>query len=138
MADVTFREGGAIPYKQVAELFTALGRGDEVARLNGQLAELLHHSTFVVSAWDGATLVGAARVVSDQVVVSLVQHVGVHPAYRQRGIGGELLRRCLARFGHTAIIVLLDDPADAGFYEHFGFQFTGRAMIRAAAPGSQP
>jgi predicted N-acetyltransferase YhbS len=135
MAEVTFREGGAIPYKQVADLFTALGRDAEVARLDGRLAELLHHSTFVVSAWDGAALVGAARVVSDQVAVSFVQHVGVHPAYRHRGIGGELLSRCLARFGHTTIIVLLDDPGDAGFYAHFGFQTTSQAMLRAADLG---
>ena len=132
MAAIAFREGGAIPHKQVAALFAALGRADEVARLDGRLAELLHNSTYVVSAWDGATLVGAARVVSDRVAASVVQHVGVRPDYQHHGIGGELLRRCLARFGHTAILVLLDNPGDAGFYAHFGFQSTGLAMVRPA------
>jgi N-acetylglutamate synthase-like GNAT family acetyltransferase len=138
MAAVTFREGGAIPHKQIAALFTALGRGDEVARLDGRLTELLHHSTFVVSAWDGAMLVGAARVVSDRVAVSLVQNVGVHPAYQHHGIGGELLRRCLARFGHTELVVLLDKPADAGFYAHFGFRHAGHAMTRPPDPPPTP
>jgi ribosomal protein S18 acetylase RimI-like enzyme len=110
----------------------ALGRAEQVARLDGRLAELLHNSTYVVSAWDGATLVGAARVVSDQIALSLVQHIGVHPDYRRRGIGSELLRRCLARFGHTMIVVLADDPADAGFYAHLGFRPTDRGMVRAA------
>ena len=77
MAEVTYREGGAIPHKQIAALFAALGRSDEVARLDGRLADLLHNSTYVVSAWDRAILVGAARVVSDGVAASLIQNVGV-------------------------------------------------------------
>ncbi len=87
MEGVTIREGGAIPQKQVAALLLALGRGERVARLDGRLADVLNNSTFVVSAWDGATLVGAARVLSDGIAVALVQHLGVHPAYQGRGIG---------------------------------------------------
>lgn len=135
MVEVTIREGGAVPHKQVADLLVALGRAEQVARLDGRLADLLHNSTYVVSAWDGAALVGAARVISDEVAVSLLQHVGVHPDYRRRGIGGELLRRCLARFGHTRIVALTDDPADAGFYARFGFQPTEQAMLRPAGTG---
>ena len=121
MAEVAIREGGAIPHKQVA-------------RLDGRLADVLHHSTFVVSAWDGAALVGAARVISDGIAVALVQHLGVRPDYQGRGIGGDLLRRCLARYGHTTLMALVDDPADAGFYAHFGFRSSGLAMIKDAAP----
>ena len=138
MAGVTIRKGGAIPHKQVAELLIALRRAEQVARLDGRLADLLRNSTYVVSAWDGATLVGAARVVSDRVAVTILQHVGVHPAYRHHGLGGALLGRCLARFGHTAITALVDDPADAGFYAHFGFRATARAMVRAADPNPSP
>lgn len=134
MAEVTIREGGAIPHKQAAALLLALGRGEQVARLDGRLAEVLHNSTFVVSAWDGAVLVGAARVISDQVAVALVQHLGVHPAYQRHGVGGDLLRRCLARYGHTTLVALVDDPTDAGFYARFGFRPTGLAMVRDAAP----
>ena len=104
MAGVTIREGGAIPHKQVTALLVAPGRGALVARLDGQLADVLHNSTYVVSAWDGATLVGAARVVSDRVAVTILQHVGVHPDYQHHGLGGELLGRCLARSGHATII----------------------------------
>lgn len=135
MAGVTIREGGAIPRKQVADLLVALGRGEQVARLDGRLADLLNNSTYVVSAWDGAALVGAARVISDEVAVSLLQHVGVRPDYRRRGVGGALLGRCLARFGHTRIVALTDDPADAGFYARFGFRPTDRGMLRDADPG---
>jgi hypothetical protein len=68
----------------VAALFAALGRAEETARLDGRHADLLNHSTYAVSAWDGPTLVGAARVRSD---------------YQHHGIGGELLRRAPGRPG---------------------------------------
>jgi GNAT superfamily N-acetyltransferase len=126
MAEVTIHEGGAIPYKQAAAFLVALGRADEVGRLDGRLADLLHNSTYVVSAWDGATLVGAARVVSDGVAVAILEHIGVHPDYQHHGLGGALLGRCLARYGHIAILALVDDPADTGFYARFGFRLTGR------------
>ena len=71
MGAVTIREGGAIPQKQVATLLLALGRDAQVARLDGRLADVLNNSTFVVSAWDGAALVGAARVISDGIAVAL-------------------------------------------------------------------
>ncbi len=51
-----------------------------------------------------------------------------------RGLGGDLLRRCLARYGHTTLVALVDDPADAGFYAHHGFRATGLAMVKDAAP----
>ena len=35
MAGVTIREGGVIPHKQVADLLIALGRAEQVARLDG-------------------------------------------------------------------------------------------------------
>ena len=75
MAQVDIREGGAIPEKQLRELFAALGWDDLV----GLLPDLLLNSTFVVSAWDGARLVGLSRVVSDRVYISTLQQVGVHP-----------------------------------------------------------
>ncbi len=113
MAGVVIREGGAIPHKQIAALYAALGRQEEDARLDGRLAELLVNAAFVVSAWDEAHLVGAARVVSDRVAVALLQQVGVHPDYREPGIGDEVVARYLARFPGLQFVVLLDAPADA-------------------------
>jgi N-acetylglutamate synthase-like GNAT family acetyltransferase len=134
MAAIRIREGGAIPHKPVAALFDVLGRAEETARLDGRLADLLNHSTYVVEARDGPTIVGAARVLSDRVAVSLLDCVGVHPDYPHHGIGGEPLRRCLARFGHTTIVLLLDDPGAAACYERRGFQATGGALLRPGVP----
>ena len=126
MAHIDLRDGGAIPEKQVKELFAALGW----TGFDGLLPDLLLNSTYVVSAWDGARLVGMARVVSDRVSVSTLQQVGVHPDYQRQGLGSELVRRCMARFGHTEFLLTIDDESNVTFYSRFGFTKTAAAMIR--------
>lgn len=126
MAQVDIREGGAIPEKQLRELFAVLGWDDLV----GLLPDLLLNSTFVVSAWDGARLVGLSRVVSDRVYFSTLQQVGVHPDYQRQGLGTELVRRCIERFSTTSFLLTTDDPSNETFYGRFGFQVAGNAMMR--------
>lgn len=126
MAQIDLREGGAIPEKQVKELFAALGW----TAFDGLLPDLLLNSTYVVSAWDGARLVGMARVVSDRVYISTLQQVGVHPDYQQQGLGSELVRRCMAQFAHTQFLLTYDDRSQIPFYARFGFTETANAMIR--------
>ncbi|HEY8596866.1 MAG TPA: GNAT family N-acetyltransferase [Thermomicrobiales bacterium] len=126
MAQVDIREGGAIPEKQLRELFAALGWDD----LIGLLPDLLLNSTFVVSAWDGARLVGLSRVVSDRVYISTLQQVGVHPDYQRQGLGSDLVRRCIARFATTRFILTTDDASNETFYARFGFEAIGNAMVR--------
>ena len=126
MAQIDLREGGAIPEKQVKELFAALGWTE----FEGLLPALLLNSTYVVSAWDGARLVGMARVVSDRVYISTLQQVGVHPDYQRQGLGSELVRRCMERFDHTQFLLTIDDESNVTFYSRFGFTKTADAMIR--------
>lgn len=126
MGAIDIREGGAIPEKQVKELFAALGWG----HLDALLPQLLLNSTFVVSAWDEARLVGMARVVSDGVYASMLHQVGVHPDYQRAGLGSELVRRCLEKYAHTNIMLTVDEPGDAGFYNRFGFALIDTGMVR--------
>lgn len=132
MAQIDIREGGAIPEKQVKELFAVLGWG----QFEGLLPDLLLNSTFVVSAWDGARLVGLARVVSDRVYSSMLHQVGVHPDYQRDGLGSELVRRCIARFAHTHFVLTTDDPTNETFYARFGFRNAPNAMVRPRDPRS--
>jgi ribosomal protein S18 acetylase RimI-like enzyme len=126
MTQIDLREGGAIPEKQVNELFVALGWTE----FDGLLPDLLLNSTYVVSAWDSARLVGMARVVSDRVYFSTLQQVGVHPDYQRQGLGSELVRRCIARFAHTQFLLNYDHESQVAFYARFGFTKTSSAMIR--------
>lgn len=133
MAQIDIREGGAIPAKQVREFFDVLGW----AQFEGLLPDLLLNSTFVVSAWDGARLVGLARVVSDRVYSSMLHQVGVHPEYQRHGLGSELVQRCVARFAHTHFVLTTGDSSHEAFYARFGFQRAANAMFRPRDPATE-
>ena len=134
MGAITYREGGAIPDKQLTELAAALGvPAAEIPRPAQLLA-----AAGVVSAWDGARLVGLARLVGDLQTLAVLLPVGVHPAYRHHGIGHALVGRALARCGATPVLVLLAHPEEAAFYAPFGFTEPVQALLRPvpAAPGA--
>ncbi len=129
MSAITYRTGGAIPAKQLGELAAALG----VPRRQVPQPDQLLASACVLSAWDGARLVGVARLLGDQRTLLVLQPVSVHPAYRHHGIGSELVRRCLAGCAGVPVLVLLAHPEEAAFYAHFGFTQPVQVLLRPPA-----
>ena len=128
METITYREGGVIPAKQLAALAAALGRpADQIPD-----SEQLRASAHVVSAWDGARLVGLGRLLGDRRTLLVLQAVVVDPAYRHHGIGSEVVRRCLADDGGAPVLVLLAEPGEAAFYAPFGFTEPVQALLRSA------
>lgn len=79
------------------------------------------NSTLVISAWDGECLVGAIRVLSDKAIRSGIYDLVVDPGYRSKGIGKELVKRCIARFPDSEWLVQTEKHI-AGFYEKMGFK----------------
>jgi len=128
MEPITYRAGGVIPAKQLADLAAALGLpADAIAQ-----PEQLRASAHVVSAWDGARLVGLGRLLGDRRTLLVLQAVVVDPTYRHHGIGSELVRRCLAADGDAPVLVLLAEPGEAAFYAPFGFTEPVQALLRPA------
>jgi GNAT superfamily N-acetyltransferase len=80
-------------------------------------------STFVVTDWDGPTLIGLARGLSDDVSIFYLQDILVRPSHQRRGVASGLLEACLERFEHVRQKVLLtdNDEAQAALYTRFGF-----------------
>ena len=115
----------ALPNEKLLALFRSVGWTTE----QGEEAHLHHFnapfcgSSFVVSAWDGDTLVGCARVLSDGAVRAVLYDLAVLPAYQGQGIGSTLLSRCLERYPRTEWIVETT-ALRVSFYEKFGFTVT--------------
>jgi GNAT superfamily N-acetyltransferase len=88
-----------------------------------KLAQLVSNSRFVVSAWDGARLVGFARAISDGVSNAYVSTVAVLPDWRGRGIGREIMRRLVEGEGKAGIRWVLHAREELhGFYRMNGFE----------------
>jgi GNAT superfamily N-acetyltransferase len=83
----------------------------------------LDHSHPVVSAWDGAHLVGFTRVISDRTYRATIWDVIVRPSHQRRGIGKRLLDFVLEHSDLKSVssFLLLTKDKHA-FYERLGFQ----------------
>jgi len=93
---------------------------------------LLAGSMAVELAVDPATgtVVGFINAVGDGVLAAYIPLLEVLPEYQGRGIGGELVRRMLARLDGLYMVDLLCDPALQPFYARFGMRPSQGMLIR--------
>jgi GNAT superfamily N-acetyltransferase len=93
---------------------------------------MLAHANLICTAWDGETLIGIARSVTDFEYCCYLSDLAVDEAYQKKGIGRELIRLTQSRLGHKAKIILLAAPKAEGYYPRIGFEAHGSAWILAA------
>lgn len=118
---------------ELVALYSSVGWAsytDEPERL--QLA--VRQSLRVVTAWDGESLVGLARVVGDGVSIVYLQDVLVHPDHARAGVGTLLIDAVFEPYSDVRQQVLItdDEPGQRAFYESLGFtevhDFTPRQL----------
>lgn len=84
----------------------------------------INNSTMVITARDtDGTLVGLARVMSDDATICYVQDILVRRDAQRAGIGRALLTQISSTYRHVRQLVLLTDnePGQRAFYESLGF-----------------
>lgn len=79
------------------------------------------NSTLVISAWDNDRLVGTVRVLSDKVIRSVIYDLVIAPEYRNKGIGKELVKRCIEHFPNSEWLVQTEKHI-SGYYGKLGFK----------------
>ena len=113
-----------LPVEQLYHLFFSAGWAGSEKTPDPGLLKLFNapfiNSTFVVSAWENERLVGTVRVLSDTIIRSVIYDLVVDPEYRNRGIGKELVKRCIKRFPNSEWLVQTEKHI-AGYYEKIGF-----------------
>ena len=119
-----------LPSGQLHALFVAVGwsDGSDTPEMIGNYNIPFKNSTLVISAWDGERLVGAVRVLSDRMFRSVIYDLLVLPEFQNRGIGRELLRRCVAHYPKSEWLVGTEKHI-AGYYEKLGFQPSGGVYL---------
>jgi len=93
---------------------------------------ILGRSDAVVLAIDEETgqVVGFINALSDGVLNAFIPLLEVLPAYQDRGIGSELVRRILAQLGALYAVDLLCDADMQPFYALLGMQPAQGMMLR--------
>ncbi len=90
---------------------------------------MLMHTNLLCTAWDGETLVGVARSVTDFEYCCYLSDLAVDLAYQKQGIGRELIRLTQSKLGEKAKIILLSAPKATEFYPKIGFKRHDSAWI---------
>lgn len=110
-----------LPSDRIEELFVSAGWSDGK---DGGLSEFMNvpfiNSTLVISAWDAERLVGVVRALSDRVIRSVIYDLVVLPEYKGRGIGKELVKRCVSHFPNSEWSVYTEKDISP-YYEKLGF-----------------
>ena len=119
--EITYTEEKHFTQGQVEELFLSVGWMS--GRYPERLYRALMHSSTVVTAWDGARLVGLARVLDDSVLIAYMHYVLVHPDYHGRGIATAMVERVVEKYRNFLYLEIMPEKREnAGFYQRFGFQ----------------
>ncbi len=93
---------------------------------------ILHGSSHVVVAIDEESdqVVGFVTAISDGVLSAYIPLLEVLPAYQNRGIGSELMRRILEQLNSLYMVDVLCDAELQAYYARFGMQRAVGMCIR--------
>ncbi|MFP4393803.1 MAG: GNAT family N-acetyltransferase [Anaerolineales bacterium] len=119
---VQLKEGSSLPEEAVVSLYASVGWTAYTAN-PASLMRAIRNSVYVATLWEGETLIGLARCLSDDVAICYVQDILVRPAYQGQGYGRQLMAACRRRFEHVRMMVLItdDEARQHQFYRAQGF-----------------
>ena len=86
----------------------------------GELLRVLHGSAYVCVAFRDGRVIGFVNAVSDGVFMAFIPLLEVRPEEQGQGIGSELVRRAMERYGDFYGVDLLCDPGLTPFYSRLG------------------
>lgn len=100
-----------------------------------RFAKMIANATLVLTAWDGATLVGIARTLTDYSYTAYLADLAVDIAWQRRGIGRALIAATRARLDPECTLTLLAAPAAHEYYARLGFEPNTRGwQLRGGRP----
>ena len=120
---IEYRNKKDLPCNELYKLFLAVGWATEDKTTQAMIDNFnigFLNSTFVFSAWHDGQLVGCVRVLSDLHFRSIIYDLAVLPEYQHKGIGKELVQRCISECESSEWLVQTDTAK--GFYEKIGFK----------------
>lgn len=120
---ITYSEHKEFDARQLQGLFRSVGWSS--ADYPDDLALAMSNSHSVVSAWDGATLVGLMNALSDGAMTAYFHYLLIRPEYQSQGIGRQLVLKMLDRYESYARKVLIAYDEEVAFYERCGFELGG-------------
>lgn len=137
----TYRDDAVLGVDEAIDLYrrSTLGERRPVNRPD-VFTQMLRHADVTITAWNGDTLVGIARTLTDFGYVAYLADLAVDEAHQRRGIGRRLVEETRRRLGSNCTLVLLAAPKANEYYAKLGFQSHPRAwtLPNAGLPPAEP
>jgi ribosomal protein S18 acetylase RimI-like enzyme len=116
---IEYRFGIIPPAEQIIDVYVnaGLNRPTDTERIK----KMYGHSNLVITAWDGETLVGICRAMTDHGWSCYLPDLAVDNRYQHRGIGARLIELTKKEIGEEVMLVLLAVPEAAAYYPRIGF-----------------
>lgn len=114
--------------KQVIELYENCGL-PRPTHDEERIQNMYANSNLVVTAWDGQTLVGVSRCITDWVWSTYLADLAVHTNYKKSGIGRKLVEITREKIGDQSMLLLLSVPTALEYYPKIGFEKQNSAFI---------
>jgi predicted N-acetyltransferase YhbS len=125
---LTYRVNSQLDAAEVAELLRDSGINRPVDDLP-RIEKMIENANLIVTAWDGARLVGISRSLTDFSYCLYLSDLAVAKAYQKQGIGRELIRHTQECVGDQVMILLLAAPAAKDYYAPLGFDRVDNGWI---------
>jgi len=113
-----------LPIEQLHHLFFSAGWTDSELTIDPYMLKNFNapfiNSKLVISAWENENLIGVVRVLSDEIIRSVIYDLVVLPEYQNKGIGKELVKRCIEHFPNSEWLVQTEKNISS-YYEKNGF-----------------
>lgn len=93
------------------------------------LGGMLANSNLIVTAWDGGSIVGVARSVTDFHYCCYLSDLAVDRGYQMQGIGKRLIGETQRNLGNKCKLILVAAPAANEYYRHVGFTNNSRCWV---------
>ncbi len=110
-----YKTNNAINEDEVVSVFRSVGwiknKNDIIAAFN---------ASYYVTAYDGESLIGFARAISDDYYYTGIYDVVVLPDYQKQGIAKHLVKMLIKRFKHTYFFLSYTE-GNREFYSRCGF-----------------
>lgn len=94
-----------------------------------RIARMLAGSNLIIVAYDGDTLVGIARSVTDYAYCCYLSDLAVDRAYQGQGIGKRLIAETRRAAGQETMCLLISAPDSISFYETIHMPRQTRAFM---------
>lgn len=117
--DITYSSEHCPNDSELKELFSTVEW--QVSRHIDRLSAAMYKYDNLITAWDGARLVGLVCSLDDGAVTAYINYLIVHPDYQRMGIGKELMRRILNEYRDFMRVELIADAGATEFYDKLNF-----------------